>query len=376
MTGRGIIVHEWLERTGGAENVVTRLAGLFPDADIVALWDDSQERFPRERVTETWLARTPLRRSKALSLPLMPTVWRHLGKRDVDWLLCSSHVFAHHARFSGAARDAAKLVFAHTPARYIWEPGIDQRGAHPLTRTAGATFRPLDRRRAQEPVAIAAVSEYVRQRIERAWQRESTVIHPPVAVTSFADHVVSLSAAEEHIASALPDTFLLGASRLIPYKRMDQVIAAGTATGLPVVIAGSGPDLPRLQHLADASGTQVHFVPRPSHDLLVELYRRALAYVFPAIEDFGIMPVEAMATGTPVIGTSLGGVSETVIHNESGVLVDSFDSRTELRAAVDTATHLRPDTIASRAWTFDQERFDQDIRDWMATVIPHHRQSG
>ena len=96
----GVIVHEWLESTGGAENVFDVLGRTFPDAARVCLWNDSDGRFTD--VQETVLARTPLRHSKAVALPFMPLVWRHLPALDADWVLCSSHAFAHHARFAGA----------------------------------------------------------------------------------------------------------------------------------------------------------------------------------------------------------------------------------------------------------------------------------
>src|SRR5690606_23178144 len=133
-------------------------------------------------VHETWLAHTPLRGHKALALPLMPAVWRSLPRRDTDWVLTSSHLFAHHARFRGAAREAPRLVYAHTPARYIWAPDLDVRGDSIPARLVSRALMPLDRRRAQEPVAIAANSEFIAKRIALAWEREAEVIYPNVDV--------------------------------------------------------------------------------------------------------------------------------------------------------------------------------------------------
>jgi hypothetical protein len=121
----GIIVHEWLAPAGGSENVFGAIAEAFPDAERWCLWKESGRFDP---VHETWLARTPLKGRKALALPVMPAVWRTLPKRDADWVLTSTHLFAHHARFGGRAADAPKLVYAHTPARYIWVPELDARG--------------------------------------------------------------------------------------------------------------------------------------------------------------------------------------------------------------------------------------------------------
>ncbi len=362
----GVIAHDWLEVHGGAEKVVAALADTYPDAPIVCAWDDTYGEFAPGRVRESWLAGSALRRHKALALPFMLRSWRHIDVREADWLLCSSHLFAHHARLSGAARDVPKYVFAHTPARYIWEPDLDARGANPLVRAASVPLRRIDRSRAQEAYRIAANSRYIAERIERCWHRESTVIHPPVEVARFADGLTEpLEPRELAILEALPDTFLLGASRFVPYKRLDTVIAAGAACDIPVVLAGGGPDGSRLEAIAADSAAPVTFIPQPSTALLRELYQRALVYVFAPIEDFGIMPVEAMATGTPVVANAIGGASETVIDHVTGAHLHSADPA-ELRRAVEAAAAVSPAACRSRAREFDGNAFAYRIREWMS----------
>lgn len=361
----GVLVHEWLSKRGGSENVLVELAQIFPEAPIVALWDDAPERFRPGRVAETWLAKTPLRAHKALALPLMPSTWRHLGQSDAEWILCSSHLFAHHARFSGPAREAPKFVYTHTPARYIWTPELDARGSGRLARAASGALQHLDRGRAQEAHSIASNSEFVAQRVEQAWGRESTVIYPAVSVASHAENTsYLLTAAEEALLETLPDTFVLGASRFVPYKRLDVAIAAGAASGVQVVIAGDGPDESRLREVASAYPGLVTFVSHPSSALLNQMYRRALVYVFAAVEDFGIMPVEAMATGTPVIANAIGGTAETVLHGKTGALLRSFDDAS-LREAVSLAAKLNDADCVERAWGFDTEIFARNIREWV-----------
>lgn len=359
----GLIVHEWLEPAGGAEKVVDRLAGIYPDASLFTLWNDAPGRIPDERVDESWLARTPFRRRKALALPLMPATWRQLPRQDADWMLCSSHLFAHHAKIRG--NSVPKFVYAYTPARYIWAPEVDSRGDNWIARAAATMLRPLDKRRAHEATSVAAISKFVAGRIDSTWGVDSEIIYPPVAVADFADHVTDLSQDEQSILEQIPADFILGASRLVPYKRLDDVIRMGDKTGIPVVIAGSGPDLSRLQSIADAASVPVKFIAHPSHSLLVELYRRALAYVFPAIEDFGIMPVEAMAVGTPVIGPTIGGVAETVTDAVTGHLIEDFGSTNELRAALEGIGSLDKTAIKARAWDFDEKLFDSAIVSWI-----------
>lgn len=360
----GVIVHEWLEPVGGAEQVVDALAEHFPAAPILVPWNDAPGRYGPERVTESWLARTPLRRRKAAAIPFLLAAWRRLPPLDADWMLSSSHLFAHHARMVGPARDVPKFVYAHSPARYIWEPGIDGRGSGPLARAASAALRPLDRRRAQEAQRIAANSRFVADRIARCWDRESTVIHPPVDVAALPGDDAELSPHELAILDALPSGFVLGASRFVPYKRVDIAIEAGVAVDLPVVLAGDGPDRPRLDAIADRHPGRVTFVGRPSDALLRALYRRAAVFVFAPVEDFGIMPVEAMAAGTPVVGNAVGGTSETVVDGVTGAHLRSTDAGS-LRDAVERALAVEPGACRARAREFDGSTFGQRVADWM-----------
>ncbi|MFH8252163.1 glycosyltransferase [Microbacterium sp. B2969] len=366
----GILIHEWLARHGGSENVFEVLSRVFPDAERFCLWNDSQGRF--DGVQESVLARTPLRRSKAAALPFMPAAWRRLPARDAEWILCSSHVFAHHARFGGPARHAPKLVYTHTPARYVWAPEMDGRGGSFVARAVSAPLKPLDRKRAAEPVAIAANSSFVARRIADAWDREATVIHPPIDAAAFASRSDDFTPAEQQTLAALPSEFLLGVSRFVPYKRLDRVIEAGVALGVPVVLAGQGPDEARLRALAADRHELVVFVHSPSFAVLKELYRRALALVFPAIEDFGIMPLEAMATGTPVVANAVGGTAESVVDGVTGALVHDW-THSELTSAVERAVAAQPEACEARAFEFDTPVFVDRVMEWVTTAIGTER---
>jgi glycosyltransferase involved in cell wall biosynthesis len=360
----GLIANEWMESVGGGERVVDALAARFPDAPIVVPWDDLPGRYAPGRVTQSWLARTPLRGRKAASIPFLLEWWRTLPPVDADWILCCSHLFAHHARMRRPERDVPKFVYTHSPARYIWEPEIDQRGDGLLTRAAAAPLRAIDRRRAQEAVRIAANSRFIAERIERCWDRESTVIYPPVDLGVFAAGDEELTPEELATLDALPSGFALGASRFVPYKRLDVAIEAGVAADLPVVLAGDGPDRERLTQLAAEHPGRVTFVARPSNALLRALYRRAAVFVFAPIEDFGIMPVEAMAAGTPVVGNAVGGTSETVEDGVTGSLLHSTDPA-ELRTAVEAALTMDPAACRRRARLFDGATFGDRVAEWM-----------
>ena len=366
----GVLVHEWIAPAGGSENVLEAMSKIYPEADIVCLWNDSQGRFSGRRVTESWLARSPLRRSKAAALPFMPVAWRGMENRDYDWALISSHLFAHHVRFDRQGSDFRRFVYVHTPARYLWNPELDTRGSSLPVRAAASLLRPLDRRRAQAPTAYAANSEFVRTRVRAAWGVEARVIYPPVSVEeiqSVGDWAIRLGESEAAVLSSLPTDFVLGASRFIPYKRLDQVINVGEAVGLPVVLAGHGPELATLQAAAAAATVPVRIIQTPSKEMLYALYQAAMLYVFPAVEDFGIMPVEAMAAGTPVLGPILGGAAESVEAGRTGALVD-FNSVSDIRSGIEVALATRRRDRLERARRFSARRFTEEISAWVGTA--------
>jgi glycosyltransferase involved in cell wall biosynthesis len=358
-----VLVHEWLAHTGGSERVFDHIVGDFPDADVLCLWDDDAGgRYPGRTVRETWLARTPLRHHKGLALPLMPLTWGHRMRGAYDWAVVSSHSFAHHVRFS-CSPGMRKIVYVHTPARYVWEPDLDVRGGGPAARLASPLLRAWDRSKAAEAHTVIANSEYVARRIERTWSRSAQVIHPPVEVAAIAavtDWRTHLDGPEAAQVEALPATFLLGASRFVPYKRLDLVIAAGEAVDLPVVLAGGGPEEGRLRSLAARARVPVHLVVDPSDAMLRSLYQRALVFVFPPVEDFGMMPVEAMACGTPVVVNTEGGARETLAGRPVGAIADPA-STASLRAAVQTASRCPRPAVAEHARRFDAPVFDRAL---------------
>lgn len=360
----GVLVHEWIAPSGGSENVLEAMGTTYPDAHIVCLWNDARDRFAGERVRETWLARSPLRRSKAAALPFMPVTWRALRGEDYEWALVSSHLFAHHVTFRDPTLE--RHVYVHTPARYIWNPELDARGAAAPARAIAAAFKGIDRRRAREGAHFAANSEFVRRRIGVAWGVDARVIHPPVEVTAIQsrDWSTALTDGERALVEALPSEFILGASRFIPYKRLDLVIRAGEIARTPVVLAGKGPEHARLAKLAAEASVPVHLVDGPSDALLRTLYARAQVYVFPAIEDFGIMPVEAMAAGCPVVGQAIGGAAESIVPGVTGALTQFDDDADVARALALAATSDRS-AVRAHARAYTRERFSAQIREWV-----------
>jgi glycosyltransferase involved in cell wall biosynthesis len=338
---------------------------MFPAADLLCLWSDVPNRYPGRRLQETSLARSWIRRSKPATVPASLVTWRNRPGHH-DWALISTHLFAHHYSEKRAGKALKKYVYVHSPARYIWEPQLDRRGASGVVRVAAPPLRAIDRARAQEAHALAANSAFVAERIARTWHRSATVIHPPVdieKVRSVAE-APDLTTQEQQVLEALPGTFLLGASRMVPYKALDLVIQAAVELDLPCVLAGSGPDEGRLRALAAAAGVPVTFVPKPSDPLLYSLYRRCAAYLFPAVEDFGLMPVEALATGAPIVVGPGGGGREIVGDTKAGVIAESTRPG-HLAAAVDIAMGLDREQCRARAQDFSKEAFKERVHAWM-----------
>ena len=349
-------MHEWLSARAGAEQVFEVLAGMWPDADLHALTRTPGVPFAfhGRGVRTTFLDRPALRGRRGATLPLMPLAWRALGREDYDLVITSHHAFAASNRLTTTG---VHLAYVHSPARYVWSPELDGRGASPLLAPARRVLGSVDRRAATRLTGIAANSREVAARVERCWGREAVVIPPPVDVDRFAG-----SAHPDEL--VLPDGFLLGLGRWIPYKNHDVVLDVAQRLGRPVVLAGDGPDAGLLRARAAAASVPVVLLQAPSDRQVAELLRRASALVFPTHEDFGIVPVEAMAAGTPVVALARGGAAETVLDGVSGALVADHHPDA-YAAAVAAAERCTPADCRARAREFGTDRFEQRVRAWV-----------
>lgn len=357
----GLIAHEWIAQHGGAENVLDQMRMAFPDAATRVLWNDAPDRFHPDRVSESWMAHTAFRRHKALALPMMPPTWRAVDVKGYDFVLTSSHLFAHHVGGRTAARPPS-FHYVHTPARMLWAPEQDPRGANIGAKVLGPYLRKVDRRRVDKSASFVANSEYIRDRVQGAWGVEAGVIYPPVR--SMNRHT-ELDEVEAEALSKLPKTFILGASRFVEYKRLDLVLDVAQRMGLPAVLAGNGPLRASFERQRERLGTGLHLMISPSDGLLRELFAAASVFVFPAVEDFGIMPVEAMAVGTPVVVSPAGGASESVRIAHGGVVSEAA-SAGAFAEAVEEALRLDMSHVpAVVQQAFSEQRFRRQVTDWI-----------
>jgi glycosyltransferase involved in cell wall biosynthesis len=298
-------------------------------------------------------------------MPFMGSAWKRVDLTNVEKVVVSSHAFSHHLASRAAHSGIPAFAYVHSPARYVWAPDLDDRGNSLVGRLGRSYFQRWDRRYASHDVNYAANSQFVAKRVADAWGVDASVIYPPVDIERIHGFNGELSDVDSAIVCALPPQFVLGASRFVPYKNVDAAISAGEILGLPVVLAGTGPDEPRLRAVAKQARTPVFFAGHVSDNLLLELYRGAALFVYMAIEDFGIMPVEAMACGTPVLVNEVGGARESVRAVAGGLTSGWQNSRFADPALVESALTVDMKDAESAAAKFSIASFRKNLLSWL-----------
>lgn len=310
---RVALIHYWLVGMRGGEKVLEALCRMFPQADIFTHVHDPEsmsDTIRAHRVTETRVGRLPFARRMYQSyLPFMPRALEELDLTGYDLVISSE---SGPAKGVIAPPDAFHLCYCHSPMRYLWDQyHVYMRGTGPLQRLVlphvAHRLRGWDVTSAARVDSFAANSNHVAARIRKYWRRESEVVAPPVAVQDFAP------VAREEVGD-----FYLWCGELAPYKRPDLVVEAFNRLGLPLVMIG-GPEKTAAKLRAQARGNVKVLGRRPFGELKDAL-ARCRALVFPGEEDFGIVPVEAMASGRPVIAYDRGGIRDTVVDGETGLL--------------------------------------------------------
>lgn len=290
-------------------------------------------------------------------LPLMPSAWRRLDLSDYDVILTSSHACVNAIRPSPGA---IVISYCHTPMRYAWLWRDEIRRfpmpVQPFWPLAAAVFRRADRRWARRVHLFIANSRNVAERIRRFYNRPSLILRPPIDTRFWTPS-----------RRALRRDFFLFVGRLVPYKRPDIAIRAAEAAGVPLVVAGAGPELPWLKRTAPPG---VRFVENPSTEEIRQLYREARALLFPGIEDFGITMLEAQACGTPVIAVRAGGAREAVADGVTGVLYDDQSAASLAKALREFEPDgFSPRTMRRHVAEFDVELFDRRIREVVDAAV-------
>lgn len=353
---RVVLVHDWLTGMRGGEKVLESLCRLFPEADLLTLLHvpgSVSRPIESRRIRTSLVQRLPWpARFYRHYLPLFPTVVELFDLDEADVVISTSHCAAKAVVRTGRA---VHVCYCHSPMRYAWDQFEAYFGAERVGRTAHRVFRPImaglarwDRATAPRVDRFFANSHFVAGRIRRYYNRAASVLYPPADVEFFTP------------GSDPPEPYFLVVSALVPYKRIEIAIEAARRLGAPLTIVGSGPDEARLRAWA---GPGVEFTGALDDHALRERYRRAQALVMPAEEDLGIVAIEAMACGRPVIALDRGGALETVVNGVTGLLVpeatpDAFAS------AMDACrrTSFDPARVRARAEDFGVARFDASLR--------------
>lgn len=350
------LVHDWLTGTRGGEKVLLQLARLFPKAPLFTLFHFPGSVPPEVEdrpIETTWLQRVVSRERDYRSLlPLYFLAAESWDLSGFDLVISTSHCVAKAAK---RGPTAFHLCYCHTPVRYLHDQFDDYlRGRGTLVTAAARLVRGPLRARDVATVprvdAFLANSENVRERIARIYGRPSRVVPAP-ADTAFYTPAPSPRRREG----------ILVVSALAPYKRLDDALEASARLGRPLTIAGFGPEEARLRALA---GPNVRFAGSPSDEELRELYRSAEVVLMPGEEDFGIVPLEAQACGTPVVALGRGGALETVVDGITGVLYRDAGPGPLARAIeVARTTSFDTDALVENARRFSESAFRERFLD-------------
>jgi glycosyltransferase involved in cell wall biosynthesis len=348
------LVHDWCTGMRGGEKCLEVLCEIFPDAPVYTLLHNKGSMSPaieRHTIITSFIDALPAKSTQYRKyLPLFPFAIAQFDLSEFDLVISTSHAVAKNVR---VRQDAVHICYCFTPMRYVWDMydhyfGKGQAGL-PI-RIAMMLIAPLlrwwDVKTAAHVTYFIAISEEIRKRIRKHYHRDAEMIYPPVDKEQFR-------------LSTVQEDFYLIVSALVPYKRVDLAVEAFNANGKRLIIAGTGPESEKLRSMAKPN---IEFLGWQSDDELAQLYARCTALIFPGVEDFGIVPLEAQASGKPVIAFGRGGALETIIDGTTGLF---FDRQTagSLQDALQRCSLIKfnPQTIREHAVHFSRANFHRNI---------------
>lgn len=304
------VIHDWLPLIAGAERVLEQIVQVFPQADIYTLFNfltpEEEKTFGNCKITASYLNKLPkVKKYYRKLLSFCPQAIESFDLSSYDIVISSSH-FVAKGVITGP--EQPHISYVHSPARYAWDltheylkqTNMDRGIKGYLARSMLSKFRIWDYRTANGVDHYVANSGFIKKRIWKVYRREADVIYPPVDIHRFQF-------------SEKKEDFYLAASRLVPYKRLDLIAQAfAKRPDLKLVLIGDGPEMPKIKAIAE-NARNIKLMGYQDNKVMVDHMQRARAFVFAAEEDFGIIPVEAQACGTPVLAYGAGGALETVI---------------------------------------------------------------
>lgn len=363
------LVHDWLYTYGGAEKVLEQILECFPHADIFSLIDflpiENRAFLRGKQVRTSFLQKLPFAKTRhRLYLPFMPLAIEQFDLSSYDLVISSSHAVA-----KGVLIRPGQLhiCYCHSPIRYAWdmqhqylqEAGLTSGVKSWLTRYLLHKIRLWDYRTANGVDYFIANSSFIAKRIYKTYRREATVIYPPVDTSKFA------------MLKSNKEDYYLTTSRLVPYKKILLIVEAfAKMPDRRLKVAGEGPDLAKIQAII-ANNNNIEYLGYVKDAALVSLMQKAQAFVFAAEEDFGIVPVEAQACGTPVIAFARGGALETVITKGdflTGVFFKQQTIEDIVKAVANfeiNKSRIKPENCRNNAETFSIDKFKHKFKQFV-----------
>lgn len=353
-----VLAHDWLLKMRGGERVLEAISELFPEAPIYSLFLQKNQLSPwlqsRDLIPSSW-NRPFTQKNYQKLLPLLPRIAESISvPEDTDVVITTSHCVINGLRRPDRAKH---FSYIFSPMRYMTDL-FDEYfpSKKPVRRILGSLFRPSmlswEREVQKQIHHLSSNSGFIKDRIRRYWDRQDVeVIHSFVDVDRFT-------------VTDRKDDYFLCVSALTPYKRVDLAVAACMKTNQRLLVVGQGEELESLKNMAQRN-PKIEFIEKASDQDVARYFQRAQALIFPGIEDFGITPLEAMASGTPVIGLGAGGLLETVTP-ETGVFFyeQNIDS---LVAGMETFFKKSYDlgVLRARAEMFSRQKFKEAFRSWV-----------
>jgi glycosyltransferase involved in cell wall biosynthesis len=363
------LVHDWLTGMRGGEKVLEVLCELYPDAVLFTLLHNKgamSRTIEKMEIRTSFIDRLPLKAERYRNyLPVFPRAIESFDFTPYDLILSSSHCVA---KGAVPSQGALHICYCHTPMRYVWEMYDEYFGkgrAGLATRAAMSVFAPRlrawDIRTSSRVHHFVANSRNVARRIHRHYDRSADVLHAPVDTSLFQ-------------LSDQDDGYYLIVSALVPYKRVDLAIEVFNRIGERLVIVGKGPDLDRLSAHASRN---IEFLGWQADEELAKLYARCRALIFPGVEDFGIVPLEAMASGKPVVAYGAGGALESVVESSEHPTGVFFDEQTP-ESLAEALRKLRrlpfdPKSIRAHAEQFDRSVFKRKLARYVDEKLLLHQ---
>jgi len=352
------ILHDYLNQFGGAERVLQTFLEIFPEADIYTLLYHKEKTFGifDDNIKKTsFLNNKFVQKHHRIFIPFMPLATYALkSKEKYDLVVSSSAGYGKGIRINAPYH----ISYCHSPLRYAWE--IDYLKDLPFSpwplkeviiRPIAKLLRSWDKKSSQNVNVFFANSNYIKNKIKSYYGRDSEVIYPPVNNETFYPEKKKVSKSKKYYVMA---------GRLLYYKRFDLGIIAFNKMKKNLKIVGRGPEFEKLKRIADPR--YIEFISNANDDELRKIYSNAEAFIFPQIEDFGLVAAEAQSCGTPVIAFNIGGGAEIVIHKKTGILFDKQTPEAIIDAVRDAEKiNWKRGAIARRATLFSKDTFKKNI---------------